>query len=180
MIRRAPRTAAVVLIFPVYLLYFSLQKAFIVRNLLSGDPVPGPPGRAGSAGSSGRISSPSAQGPGGPGHRRGASGQCGIPGSCRRVDPLPGSGSHRAAGPWNTSARDLVFASRSAPGVRGRLETVTNRLPDNVVTDLADADRAIILASEAYRLLPWPQGDRPETTLGWFGPREVNLKYYIS
>ena len=49
-----------------------------------------------------------------------------------------------------------------------------------MVPDLADADQAFILASEAYRLLPWPQGDRPETTLGWFGPHEVNVEYYIS
>jgi len=180
LIRRAPRTAAVILVFPVaYILYFSLQKVFIVRNLLVVTPFLALLAARGAREAVGALR---------PRLLR-ALGVLALLGILltNAAFLINAAGSIHSRDPERTARQALEYI-RARPrlriaistGVRSRLATVDDRLPGNVVPDLAGADQAFILASEASRFLPWPQGDRPETTLGWFGPHEVNLEYYIS
>jgi hypothetical protein len=180
LIRREPRTAAVILVFPVgYLLYFSLQKVFIVRNLLVVTPFLALLAARGAREVLGAV-------------RLRALRALAV--SAMVAILLVNAGflvraaaSIRSRSPERDARKALQYA-RAKPGrriavskgTRGWLEAVDDSLPPNLVSDLRNADQAFILASEAFRLLPFPQGDRPESTLGWFGPREVNVEYYIS
>jgi hypothetical protein len=187
LIHKEPTQALLFLSFPIlYFLYFSMQRAMVVRNLLVLVPFLAVLAARG-AGTIWKWTQPA------PPRNRSVS-------RLIRVGLLTGMifvGCVNAG--WLFYAAETIanrtsdrFAAEAArqiekepqrrfflsPLVRTHFKQVAQSLPVNVTTDEAEAERVLLYASEALKTWQsWP-ANRPSLTEGWFGPYEVNFNIY--
>jgi hypothetical protein len=65
-----------------------------------------------------------------------------------------------------------------SPLVRVHLEQVAQDMPTNVTSEVGEANRVLLYASEGLpHWQDWP-ANRPDLTERWFGPYEVNFNFY--
>jgi 4-amino-4-deoxy-L-arabinose transferase-like glycosyltransferase len=188
LLRREPRSGAVVLLFPMlYLLYFSTQQAMVVRNLLCVAPF-----LALAAARGGWVVGEWLQ------ERKARSSAQPIV----KVAPIAWAAFAALAlvanGVWLVTSAESIRARgsdrfireaahfiHSHPGTTFQLSPRVTRdlallgsLPQNVRTTAEDADSVVLYAREGVkRWHDWP-ANRPTTPRVWFGPREVNFNAY--
>lgn len=189
MIARRSREVAVLLVFPlVYLLYFSTQRAMIVRNLLAVAPFLAIAAARGAAEIADFLSA-----------NRGVAAMrslranwstmvwAGLLGGalCINAFWLIASAESIVERHTNRFVRDAANYVRIhsdtkfilSPRVKRQLSTVESS-PANLTVDPAQADEFVLYAREGMlRWHDWPANYRG-LTQAWFGPREVNFDMY--